>query len=80
MDILKRLWPTPFKIEKGNLASFLVQLIIFVIICAVAGVLIGALCTVPVVSVIFWILGTLIELYSITGIVLSVMKFIDVLK
>ena len=29
MDMLKKLWPTPFKIERKNLSSFLIQLIIF---------------------------------------------------
>ena len=80
MDMLKKLWPTPFKIEKGNLASFIIQLIIFVVICAVVGVLIGVLSTVPVIGVIFWILGSLMELYSIIGIVLCVLVFLDVVK
>lgn len=80
MNTLKKLWPTPFKIEKGNLASFIIQLIIFVVICAVVGVLIGVLSSIPVIGVIFWILGSLMELYSIIGIVLCVLVFLDVVK
>ena len=80
MNTLKKLWPTPFKIEKGNLASFIIQLIIFVVICAVVGVLIGVLSSIPIIGVIFWILGSLMELYSIIGIVLCVLVFLDVVK
>lgn len=80
MDFLKSFWPTPFKIERKNLASFLIQLIIFIVVCAVVGVLIGVLNAIPVIGVIFWILGSLLELYSIIGIVLCVLVFLDVIK
>ena len=78
MDFLKTLWPTPFKIKKGDLASFLIQLIIFIVITAVVGVLIGLLSTVPIIGIIFWIIGSLIELYTIVGIVLCVLNFLGV--
>ena len=80
MDLLKTIWPTPFKIERKNLSSFLIQLIIFIVVCAVVGVLIGVLSAVPILGVIFWILGSLLELYSLVGIVLCVLVFLDVIK
>lgn len=80
MDLLKKLWPTPFKIEKKNLTSFLVQLIIFIVVCAVIGVLIGVLSAIPILGIIFWIVGSLLEIYSIVGIVLCVLVYLDVVK
>lgn len=80
MNFLKTVWPTPFKIERKNLVSFLIQLIIFVIICAVVGVLFGVLGSIPILGIIFWILGSLLEIYSIVGIVLCVLVFLDVIK
>ncbi|MBE6644481.1 MAG: hypothetical protein E7612_03770 [Ruminococcaceae bacterium] len=80
MDLLKTIWPTPFKIERKNLSSFLVQLIIFIVVCAVVGILIGVLSAIPILGVIFWILGSLLELYSLVGIVLCVLVFLDVIK
>ena len=80
MEFLKHFWPTPFKIEKGNLVSFLVQLIIFVVVCAVVGVLIGVLAGIPVLGIIFSILGALLELYGAVGIVLCILKFVGVLE
>ena len=80
MDMLKKLWPTPFKIERKNLSSFLIQLIIFIVVCAVVGVLIGVLSAIPIIGIIFWIVGSLLEIYSLVGIVLCVLVFLDVVK
>ena len=80
MDFLKSLWPTPFKIERKNLTSFLVQLIIFIVVCAVVGVLIGILSAIPILGIIFWIVGGLLEVYSVVGIVLCILVFLDVIK
>ena len=80
MNLLKTIWPTPFKIERKNLSSFLIQLIIFVVVCAVVGVLFGVLGAIPILGIIFWILGSLLEIYSIVGIVLCILVFLDVIK
>ncbi len=79
MDFLKTLWPTPFKIQKGNLASFLIQLIIFIVVCAVVGVLIGVLAGIPIVGIVFGIIGSLMGLYSLIGVVLCILIFAGVL-
>ena len=78
MSFLKSFWPTPFKIQKGNVGSFIVQLIIFVVICAIIGWLFGILGGIPILGLIFKILGSLIELYSFIGIVLCILKFIGI--
>lgn len=76
MDKIKKIWPTPFKIEEKNLTSFLVQLIIFVVICAIAGLLVNLLSLIPIVNIFTWIIGLALEAYSIAGIVLCVLKFL----
>lgn len=76
MDTLKKLWPTPFKIKEKDIASFLIQLIIFLVICAVAGAVIGLLAKIPLLGIIFSIIGALVEIYGLVGIVLCVLKFI----
>ena len=80
MDFLKTVWPTPFKIEKGNLSSFLVRLILLVVVCAVIGILIGVLARIPVVGILFSLIGSLVELYSVVGVVLCFLVYFDVLK
>ena len=79
MDFLKTLWPTPFKIKKGDLMSFLVQLIIFLVITAVMGVLIGFLSGIAIIGVVFTIVGSLLGLYSLIGVVLCILKFLAVI-
>lgn len=80
MDLLKKLWPTPFGIEEKNVVSFLVQLVIFVVVCAVVGFLIGILAGIPIIGIIFSILGGLVELYGLVGIILCVLKFLGLVK
>ena len=80
MDTLRKFWPTPFKIKEKDLASFLIQLIIFVVVCAVVGVLFGVLGGIPILGVIFWVLGALLEIYSIVGIVLCILIFLGIVK
>ena len=79
MDLLKKVWPTPFKIKEKDLTSFLVQLIIFVVACAVLGVLIGILADIPVVGIIIGAVGGLLGLYSLIGIVLCVLKYLAII-
>ena len=80
MSMLKSLWPTPFKIQKGNIGSFLIQLIIFIVICVVVGWLMSLLSNVAIIGVIFKILGSLMGIYSLVGIVLCILVFLGVVK
>ncbi len=76
MDTLKKLWPTPFKIKEKDIASFIIQLVIFLVICAVIGWLISILAGIPIIGIIFSLLGAIVEIYGLVGIVLCVLKFI----
>ena len=78
MDLIKKLWPTPFKIKKGSLISFLVQLLIFLVICAVIGWLFTVLSKIAVVGVVFYFVGGLMGLYCIIGAILCILKFLGI--
>ena len=79
MDFLKTLWPTPFKVKEKDLSSLIVQLIIFVVICAVAGALISILAKIWLIGIIFIAVGSLVELYGFIGIVLCILKYFAVI-
>ena len=79
MNFLKTLWPTPFKVKPGNVVSLIVQLIIFIVVCAVFGFLIGILAGIPIIGIIFALIGSLMEIYGLVGIVLCVLKFVKVI-
>ena len=80
MDFLKKLWPTPFKIQKGNVVSFVVQLLVFLILTALFGWLIGLLAHLPIVGIVFSIVGSLMGIYTLIGAVLCLLKFLDLVK
>ena len=77
MEFLQKFWPTCFKVKAKDVASLIVQLIIFLVFCIVGGFFIGIILKIlPILG----ILGGLVELYGIVGIVLCFLKFFDVLK
>ena len=80
MEFLKKFWPYPFKVEEKNVTSLVVKLIVFIVVCAVVGILIGVLAGIPIIGVIFSIIGSLVELYGFVGIVLCVVKFLGLVK
>lgn len=80
MDFLKKFWPTPFKIKDKDVASFVIQLILFIVICAVVGFLIGILASLPIIGIIFSLIGGLVELYGFIGIILCILKFLGMVK
>lgn len=80
MDYMKKFWPTPFTIKEKDITSFVIQLLMFVVICAVIGVLIGVLAKIAIIGIIFSIVGGLMELYGLIGIILCVLKFLGLVK
>lgn len=80
MDFIKKLWPTPFRIKKGDIAPFLIQTVIFLVICTVLGWLIGLLAGFPIIGIIFALVGSLTGIYSLVGLVLCVLKFCGAVK
>jgi len=82
MESLKKLWPLPFKVEKGDVSSFVINLIIFIVICAVGGLVIGVLgALLPILGIVWWIIGSLLDLYGLVGIILCIVRFVtDELK
>ena len=80
MDLLKKFWPTPFKVKEKDVASFVIHLVIFAVACTVIGWLIGLLAKIAIIGILFGLLGTLMELYSLAGIALCILVFLGVLK
>ena len=80
MDFLKTFWPTPFIIKEKDTTSFIVQLLILIIVCSVAGIVIGAFGGITVIGLIVKIVCGLIDLYGFIGIVLCILQFLGLLK
>lgn len=78
MDILKKLFPLSF-ISK-DLKPFIISLVIYVVAEAVCGCVIGFLASLPILGIIFSVLGYVLGLYALVGIVLSILVFVKVIK
>lgn len=88
MELLKKIWFYSFKVEKKNVSSLVVNLIVWIVAAFAAGVVLWLATAltgwIPVIGgligLVVGIVGGAIELYSIIGIVLSVLVFLDILK
>lgn len=78
MDTLKRFFPNAFKANEVN--NFIVALIIYVVIDVVCGAIIGLLAKIPLIGIVFSLLGTVVGLYALIGIILSILVFVKVIK
>ena len=77
-DVLKKIFPQAYK--STELTPFIVSLILYVLVDVVCGFVIGLLAKLPILGVIFSLLGSLVGLYALVGIVLSILVFVKVLK
>lgn len=78
MDLLKKVYPNAFKATE--LKDLIIALVIYVLIDVVCGFVIGLLAKIPLIGILFSILGSVIGLYALVGIILSVLVFVKVLK
>lgn len=76
--MVKKFFPNAFKAKE--LSSFIVALVIYALIDVVCGFVIGLLAKIPVLGIIFSLLGSIVGLYALVGIVLSILVFVKVLK
>lgn len=80
MDFLKKMFPMSFSIAEKDTKQLVINIIIYAVIGVVLGAVCGWLGTIRFVGWIFGIIGSLVGAYSTAGIVLAVLKFCNVLK
>ena len=88
MELLKKIWFYSFKVERKNVSSLVVNLIVWVVAAFIAGIVLWlATSLTGWIPIIGWLIGVIVgiaggavELYSLIGIVLSILVFLDVLK
>lgn len=79
MEALKKIFPLSFT-EKKTIGALIINILIQLVVCAIAGVLIGICAQIPVVGWIIGFVGGFIGLYEIIGILLSILDYAKVLK
>ena len=80
MKLVKTIWPMPFNVKKGNILSFILWLVIFLVVTALVGWVMSLLSGVPIVGLIFRILGSLIGIYNLVGVILCITCLLGVTK
>lgn len=78
MDLLKKLFPLSFKVSEVK--DLVISIIVYALIDVVCGVLIGLLAKIPLIGILFSLVGTLIGIYATAGIVLAILVFVKVIK
>jgi uncharacterized membrane protein len=79
MDILKKIFPLSWAYTK-DVANLIIGILIYIVGGAIAGAVIGFLSAIPVIGLVFGLVGSLIGIYSLAGIVLQILVFTKVLK
>ena len=74
MDALKKFFPYSYKVK--DLASLIINIVIYLIIDIVCGFSIGLLAKLPIIGIIFGLLGGLVGLYALVGIVIAILVFL----
>ena len=78
MDTIKKFFPTAFKATE--LKPFIIALVIYVLIDVICGAVLGLLSAIPLLGIIFSIIGALVGLYAFVGIVLTILVFVKVIQ
>ncbi len=76
MAQIKKFFPFSFGIS--DVTKLVINIVIYIVIAVVGGLILGLLSAIPVVGWLFVILGSLIDLYAFIGIVLAVLSFLKV--
>ena len=81
MDFLKKLFPVSFNC-KDEPSKLVIGIIIYVVIGILGGAVLAltSLINLPLIGIICSFIGSLLELYTTAGIVLSILVFCKVLK
>lgn len=78
MDFLKTWFP--FSFRPADARAFVITVLIYLVLGAVGGVLMGLFSYLWLVGWVFKILGSLLDVYVLIGIVLTVLSFTNVIR
>ncbi|MBO5952840.1 MAG: hypothetical protein J6Q53_01735 [Oscillospiraceae bacterium] len=79
MDTLKKIFPLSFK-NTDSVANLVIGILIYLVGDIIAGAIIGLLAKLPLIGIVFGLIGSLVGLYCLAGIVILVLVYLKVLK
>lgn len=78
MALIKSLFP--FSFQSRTLKELLITILIYIILDAVCGLIVGLLGKIPLIGFLFAIAGWVLGMYFLVGIVLAILHFLGVCK
>ena len=78
MDMLKKIFPFSFGVK--DITALVVALVIYIVGGAVIGLVFGLLAKIPLVGILFSIIGWLVGVYCLIGIILAVLEYFNLIK
>lgn len=75
---LRTYFPQAF--ASRDVRSLVVTLITYAIFSFIAGIVLGLLSGIPILGIIFSVIGWMVELYCVVGIVLAILVFLKVVR
>ena len=79
MDMLKKFFPLSFQ-PKADVAALVINILIQLVVSVVAGWVVSIVAAIPLIGIIFGLVGSLLGLYFLAGIVISCLDYFKILK
>ena len=70
----------PFKATEADVKSLVIAIVLYLVVGAIAVVVMAVVALVPIVNLLLGVVGTLVDLYCLAGIVLAILDFLGILK
>ena len=78
LSSLRKYFPQAF--ASRDVRSLVITLITYAIFSFLAGIVLGLLSGIPILGIIFSVIGLMVELYCVAGIVLAILVFLKVVQ
>ena len=78
MDMIRKVFP--YSLGAKEVKELVIKILVYLVVGVIIGFLIGILAKIPVLGLIFSLVGAVFDLYCFVGIILAVLDYMKVLK
>lgn len=78
MDTIKKFWPHAFKAV--DVKSLIITILLYIVADVICGAVIGLLGKIPLLGILFSLVGAVLGIYFFVGIVFALLSFFKILK
>ena len=78
MDMIRKVFP--YSLGAKDVKELVIKILVYLVAGVIVGALIGILAKIPVLGLIFSLVGAVVDLYCFVGIILAILDYMKVLK